>query len=171
MSDFTRNGETRFQEGGKTKNGEIVVNSIPAHGRLVFHASEFHLKPFICKGSACNLADVIAVYKNGHRFYLIGIEIKDWIREVYSGLAKRYLDAYRKSCEFFYIAARSFSQELFHIEDIGLFDLNALKVIKSPRYLYPDYKYRSHVIWRIKREFNELLDVVEDPYQRTLCEF
>ena len=121
----------KFSSFGATINSHEIVNSITLHGIPVFHTSEIHIKPFVCRKSVCNLADIIAVFKSVNRFYIVGIEIKE----------------------------------------IGLFDLNSMKVVKEPGYLFPDPDFRAHIMKRIKKHFHVLSDVVDDPFQRTLLEF
>lgn len=61
-----------------------------------------HLKPFLCRESVCNLADIIAVYKRSERMYVVGIEIKEWDKRVHQKIALEYLETYRHTCEYFY---------------------------------------------------------------------
>ncbi len=147
------------------------MNSISRHGTLVFHTSEMHIKPFLCRKSVCNLADIIAVFKQSERFYIVGIEIKEWNATVCPKLAIEYLETYRHTCEYFYLAAKHFSKSTLEIKEIGLFDLTAMKVIKNPDYLFPDSGFRANLMKRIKKHFQVLSGVVEDPFQRTLLEF
>lgn len=161
----------KFSRYGATINAHEIVNSINRHGTPVFHTAEIHLKPFLCRKSVCNLADIIAVFRRSHRFYIVGIEIKEWNEQVHPKLVMEYLNTYRRSCEYFYLAANHFSRGTLEIEGPGLFDLGSMSVIKEPIYLYPDGDYRSHLMKRIKKEFEVLPEVVDDPYQRTLLEF
>ncbi|VVB89488.1 Uncharacterised protein [uncultured archaeon] len=71
-----------FSSFGTTINSNAIVSAITRHGVPVFQTSEMHLKPFLCRESACNLADIIAVYKRSERFYVVGIEIKEWKNRV-----------------------------------------------------------------------------------------
>jgi len=160
-----------FSRYGITTNSQEIINSITNLGVAVFHTSEIHIKPFICRKSVCNLADIIAVFKRSERFYIVGIEIKEWSAVVHPKLARQYLQTYRDTCEYFYLAAKRFSDATFEIEDIGLFDLNTMKVVKEPAYLFPDPDFRGHLMKRIKKHYQVLSGVVEDPFQRTLLEF
>ena len=160
-----------FSHFGMTINSHEIVNSITDRGIPVFHTPEIHIKPFVCRKSACNLADIIAVYKQSERFYIVGIEIKEWNAVVNSKLALSYLETYRNSCEYFYLAAKHFSKAIFDIKDIGLFDLNTMMVIKNPAYLFPNPDFRAHLMKRIKKHYQVLTGVVEDPFQRTLLQF
>jgi len=67
-----------FSSFGTTINSNIIVNAITHYGIPTFHTSEIHLKPFLSRESVCNLADIIAVYKQSERFYVVGIEINKW---------------------------------------------------------------------------------------------
>jgi len=160
-----------FSSFGTTINSSAIVSAITLHGVPVFQTSELHLKPFLCRESACNLADIIAVYKRSERFYIVGIEIKEWKNMVYPKMAMEYLDTYRSTCEYFYLAAKRFSKSTFEVKDIGLFDLTGMKIVKNPEYLYPDADFRANLMKRIKNHFKVLSNAVDDPFQRTIEEF
>lgn len=140
----------------------MIVDAITQHGIPIFHTSEMHLKPFLCRDSACNLADIIAVYKQSERFYIVGIEIKEWDKRVHPKMALEYLETYRPTCEYFYLAAKKFSKSTLELKDIGLFDLTMRKVIKNAEYLYPDVELRAHLMGRIKNNFKVLSNALED---------
>ncbi len=129
------------------------------------------MKPLLYRESACNLADIIAVYKQSERFYLVGIEIKELDKRVNPKIAMEYLETYRKTCEYFYLAAKKFSKSTLDLEDIGLFDMTRMNVIKSPDYLYRDVDFRANLMRRIKNNFKVLSNAVDDPFQRTIVEF
>ena len=154
-----------------TINSSEIVKAITSHGIPVFHTSEIHLKPFLCRESTCNLADIIAVYKQSEHFYTVGIEIKEWDKRVHPKMAMEYLETYRGTCEYFYLAAKKFSRSTLELKDIGLFDLGRMKVIKNPGYLYPDVEFRANLMKRIKNNFKVLTNAVDDPFQRTILEF
>jgi len=160
-----------FSSFGTTVNSHEIVDAITQHGIPIFHISEIHLKPYVCRKSACNLADIMAIFKQSGRHYIVGIEIKEWNATVNPKLAMEYLETYRNTCEYFYLAAKKFSKSTVELNEIGLFDLTEMKVIKSPAYLFPNPDFRAHLMKRIKKQYNILHDVVEDPYQRTLLEF
>ncbi len=82
-------------------NSNLIVSAITCHGIPVFHTSEVLLKPFISRDGACNLADIIAVYKQSERFHIVGMEIKEWDKRVHPKLAAEYLETYRYTCEYF----------------------------------------------------------------------
>ncbi len=161
----------KFSSFGMTINSHEIINVITQHGTPVFHTSEMHIKPFLCRKSVCNLADIIALFKKSERFYIVGIEIKEWGAPVYSKLAADYLETYRRTCEYFYLAAKSFSKKTLGLKEIGLIDLTHMEVIKNPDYLFPDPGFRANMMKRIKKQFNIPSGIVDDPYQRTLLEF
>jgi hypothetical protein len=49
-------------------------------------------------------------------------------------MAMEYLETYRPTCESFYLATKKFSKSTFEFNDIGLFDLTRMKVIKSSEF-------------------------------------
>lgn len=161
----------RFSSFGATINSHQIVDAIHLHGTPVFHTSEMYIKPFLCRRSACNLADIIAIFKQTERFYVVGIEIKEWEACMHPKMALEYLETYRRTCEYFYLAAKRFSRSTFELERIGLFDLTEMRVVKHPAYLFPDPGFRANLMKRIKKQFQVLPDAVDDPYQRTLPEF
>ncbi len=161
----------KFSSFGATINSHQIVDAIHQHGTPVFHTCEMYIKPFLCRKSVCNLADIIAVFKHSERFYVVGIEIKEWDACVSQKTALEYLETYGRTCEYFYLAAKHFSKSTLKIKDIGLFDLTEMKVIKPPAYLFPDPGFRANLMKRIKKQFQVLQDAVDDPYQRTLPEF
>ena len=101
----------------------------------------------------------------------MGIEIKEWDKSVHPKMAMEYLETYRKTCEYFYLAAKKFSQSTLELNEVGLFDLTRMKVIKNPCYLYPDVDFRANLMKRIKNNFKVLRDAVDDPFQKTILEF
>ena len=159
-----------FSSFGTTINSNKIVDAITNHGNPVFQTSEMHLKPYLCRESVCNLADIIAVYKQSERFYIVGIEIKEWDKRVNPKMAMEYLETYRGTCEYFYLAANKFSKSTLELKDIGLFDLSRMKVVKNPGYLYPDVEFRANLMTRIKNNFKVLTNAV-DPFQRTIGEY
>ncbi len=66
-----------FSSFGTTINSNLIVRAITCHGIPVFHTSEMLLKPFISRDSACNLADIIAVYKQFERFMSWVLKLKN----------------------------------------------------------------------------------------------
>jgi nicotinamidase-related amidase len=73
-----------FSSLGTTINSNEIIKAITQHGIPVFHISDTHLKPFLYRESA---------YKR-----------------VNPKIAMEYLETYRNTCEYFYRAAKKFSQ-------------------------------------------------------------
>lgn len=144
-----------------------IAESITLHGTPVYVEKEFHIKPYRRRTDACYYGDIVAVYKNTSRWYLVGIEIKDWKAKVGMSYARQYLRTYGTVCEYFYLAARRFSEKLFASPSIGLFSLDKMAVIKKPCYLFPDEMLRSEAIRRMKKSGLDAR-VIESPYQTTL---
>lgn len=158
-----------FNIGGTTINGGLIAQSIDVHGRLLFSTSEIGLRPRVKRDAACQLGDILALYDNGYRTYLVGVEIKDWERAIHPSIGRDYMIAYG-ACEYFYLAARKFSDSLFDHPSLGLFDLTRMQVVKKASYLYPDYRQRAHVVRGLKRR-SGLYDIIEDPYQQNLSRY
>jgi len=155
---------------GSTINPRAIVNAITQHGVHVIHTSKTQLKPFLCRDSACNLADIIAVYKQSEKFYIVGIEIMESDKRVHPKMAVEYLETYGQTCDYFYLTAKKFSQSTLEL-DMGLFDLTRMKVIKSSEYLSPDTDLRANLMKRIRNNFRVLTNAADDPFQRTIEEF
>ncbi len=148
----------------------MIVESIREHGTPIHVEKEFHIKPFRKRKDVCYYGDILAVYEKGVRWYLVGIEIKDWKARVGSKLAREYLSVYGEVCEYFYLAARKFSSELLGFPSIGLFSLERMEVVKRPEYLYPDEHLRASAIKRMKK-WGLDCHVTESPYQTVLDDF
>jgi len=86
----------------------------------------------------------------------VGIEIKEWEKRVHPKMALEYLETYRPTCEYFYLAAKKFSKSTIELKDIGLFDLTRRKVIKNAEYLYPDVDFRTNLMSRIKNRIQPI---------------
>lgn len=144
----------------------VIAQYIREHGIPIYVEKEFHMKPLRNRKDICYYGDILAVYEKGKRWYLVGIEIKDWQARVGPQLARDYLSVYGEVCEYFYLAARRFSSQLLS-SPVGLFSLERMEVIKKPEYLYPNEKLRANAIKRMKKSG---LDphVTESPYQTTL---
>jgi hypothetical protein len=108
---------------------------------------------------------------SNERFYIVGIEIKEWDKQVHPKMALEYLETYRQTCEYFYLAAKKFSKSKLELRDIGLFDLTRKKVIKNAEYLYPYVGFRANLMGRIKNNFKVLSNALEGPFQRAIGEF
>jgi hypothetical protein len=164
--------EIRFYNFSKTVNEQLILDVIDEHGDYVLHATESVLaRRFFDWDGVCYLADILTIYRKGNRDYLIGIEIKDWKNTVHPKLCWEYLKTYRKSCEYFYLAARKFSQVAPMIEEIGLINLESMKVVKPAEYLFPQKEFRAGVVRGLKKITNFNRDIIEDPYQMSLDMF
>jgi hypothetical protein len=54
------------------------------------------------------------------------------------------------------------------MDEIGLFNLETMKVIKPAEYLYPHKEFRAGVVKGLKKFTNYNRDIIEDPYQMSL---
>jgi hypothetical protein len=162
-------GETKFYNFSKTVNEQLILDIIEEHGDYVLHATESVLaRRFYDWDGVCYLADILTVFRKNHRDYLIGIEIKDWKNTVHPKLCWEYLKTYRKSCEYFYLAARKFSPVLPMINEVGLINLTTMKVVKRAQYLFPKKEFRAGVVRVLKKSTSPKRDIIEDPYQMSL---
>jgi hypothetical protein len=162
-------GSIRFYNFSKTVNEQLILDIIEDHGEYVLHATESVLaKRFFDWDGMCYLADILTIFRNKKRDYLIGIEIKDWKHTVHPKLCWQYLKTYRKSCEYFYLAARKFSPDAALIEELGLINLSNMKVVKKAEYLFPSREFRAGVVRELKKCTKFKRDVIEDPYQMSL---
>ncbi|UCF07930.1 MAG: hypothetical protein JSW28_09875 [Thermoplasmata archaeon] len=159
----------RFFNFSRTANEQLILNIIEDHGEYVLHATESVLaKRFMDWDGVCYLADILTIFRRNERDYLIGIEIKDWKHRVHPKLCWDYLKTYRKSCEYFYLAARRFSQTAPEIEELGLINLSTMRVVKRAEYLYPSKEIRAGVVKMMKKCIPFKRPIIEDPYQMSL---
>lgn len=162
-------GDIRFYNYSRTVNEHLILDIIENHGNYVLHATESVLaRRFMDWDGVCYLADILSIFRKNHRDYLIGIEIKDWKDTVHPKLCWEYLKTYRKSCEYFYIAARKFSPIVPIIKEIGLINLSTMKVVKRAEYLYPEKEFRAGVVKKLKKITSQRKNIIEDPYQMSL---
>jgi hypothetical protein len=147
----------------------MIVECIKDHGTPIYIEKEFHMKPYRCRKDVCYYGDIFAVYQNKRRWYVVGIEIKDWKTRVGPTLIREYLPVYGAVCEYFYLAARWFSRRCWGLP-AGLFSLKKMEVVKKPVYLYPDEKLRINAVQRMKKQGLDKT-VIESPYQTTLDQF
>jgi len=131
---------------------------------------EFHMRPVSCRTDVCHFGDIVAVYECGVRFFLVGIEVKDWKEKVTPALAQKYLSAYSCICEYFYLSAHKFSRSVFGMASVGLFSLARMEVIRQGKYLNPDESLRMNAIVRMKKS-GLVKNVVESHHQTILEEF
>lgn len=161
--------EIKFYNFSKTQNEQLILDIIEDHGDYVLHATESVLaRRFYDWDGVCYLADILTVFRKNQRDYLIGIEIKDWKNTVHPKLCWEYLKTYRKSCEYFYLAARKFSPVLSMINEVGLINLSTMKVVKRAQYLFPKKEFRAGVVRVLKKSTSPKRDIIEDPYQMSL---
>lgn len=161
--------ELRFYNYSRTINEELILDLFKDHGEYVLHATESILtRHFLGWDGVCYLADILTIFRRNNRDYLIGIEIKDWKHRVHPKLCWDYLKTYRKSCEYFYLAARRFSQDACTIREIGLINLNTMKIVKRARYLYPRKELRASAVKSLKKATKINKHIIEDPYQTSL---
>ena len=161
--------DVRFYNYSKTINEQLILNIIEDHGEYILHATESVLvRRFMDWDGICYLADILSIFRKSERDYLIGIEIKDWNHSVHPKLCWQYLKTYRKSCEYFYLAARKFSQDASVIKEIGLINLSTMKVVKRAEYLFPRKELRAGVVKRLKKVTSTKRNIIEDPYQMSL---
>ena len=161
--------DIRFYHFSKTANEQLILDIIRNHGEYVLHATESVLaKRFMDWDGVCYLADILTIFRKNNRDYLIGIEIKDWKHKVHPKLCWKYLKTYRKSCEYFYVAARRFSDTAPMINEIGLINLSTMKVVKPAQYLFPSKVLRAGVVKVMKMCLPFRRSIIEDPYQMSL---
>ena len=159
----------RFYKYSRTVNEQLILDVIEGHGEHVLHATESVLaRHFMDWDGICYLADILTIFRKNKRDYLIGIEIKDWNHNVHPKLCCEYLKTYRKSCEYFYLAARQFSQDTSIIKELGLINLSTMKVAKKAQYLFPRKEFRAGVVKGLKKCMPIKRDIIEDPYQMCL---
>lgn len=162
-------GEIRFFNYSRTVNERLILDVIENHGEYVLHATESILtRRLVDWDGICYLADILAVFRRSNRDYLIGIEIKDWKQTIHPKLCWKYLKTYRKSCEYFYLAARKFSPIAHMITELGLINLNKMEVVKRAEYLFPKKEFRAAVVKSLKKCVATKRNIIEDPYQMSL---
>jgi len=165
-------GNIRFFNYSRTVNEDLILSFIEGHGEYVTHLTESVLvRRFMDWDGVCYLADILTIFRKGERDFLIGIEIKDWKKAVHPNLCWTYLKTYRRSCEYFYLAARKISPTAFMIDNIGLINLSRMKVVKRAKYLHPSKEYRASVVKIINRYSKVRRNIIEDPYQISLDRF
>ena len=162
-------GKIQVYNNSRTATEQLILDIIEDHGEYVLHATESVLaRHFLDWDGVCYLADILTIFRRNNRDYLIGIEIKDWNQRVHPKLCWQYLKTYRKSCEYFYLAARKFSQDAPIIKEIGLINLSTMKVVKRAEYLFPRKEIRAGVVKRLKKFTSTGQNIIEDPYQMNL---
>jgi len=159
-----------FYHASQTVNEDLILRRLDRHGQLVCWATEVPLEPVYLTTDRvpCYRGDVLAMYRGPAGHVLVGIEVKDWGNKVHVKMAREYLAAYGKACQYFYLAANDFSQGLFTVRDIGLFNLDDRKVVKAPARLSPDPVLWRSAMERLCQLCDVDLDLPPDPHQRTL---
>ncbi|UCC92615.1 MAG: hypothetical protein JSW25_08100 [Thermoplasmata archaeon] len=159
-----------FYHASETVNEDLIVRRLDRHGSLVCWATEVPLEPVYLTTDRPKTyrGDVLALFEGPRGHALVGIEVKDWDARVSIPMARDYLEAYGKACQFFYLAANGFAEGLFSIKDLGLFHLDRREVVKAPGPLVPD-----PILWRSAAdrlcELCEVdVDLPRDPGQSTL---
>ncbi len=161
--------DIKFYNYSRTVNEQLILDINENQGEYVLHTTESALaRYFIDWDGICYLADILTIFRRNERDYLIGIEIKDWSCRVHPKLCWEYLKTYRKSCEYFYLAARKFSQDTSIIKELGLINLSTMKVAKQAQYLFPKKEFRAGVVRGLKKCVLTTRDIIEDPYQMSL---
>jgi hypothetical protein len=168
-------GGIRFFNHSRTVNEQLIIDTIDEHGDYVLHTTESVLaRRYVEWDGICIYADILTMFRKNKRDYLIGIEVKDWKAIVNPKLCWNYLKTYRKSCEYFYLAARKFSPTVHMIDEVGLIDLEKMKIVKKAEYLFPKKEYRAGVVKRLKKVTpirRNIGEIIEDPYQLSLDKF
>lgn len=159
-----------FFHASQTVNEDLILRRLDRHGQLVCWATEVPLEPVYLTTDRvpCYRGDVLALYRGPSGHILVGIEVKDWGNRVHLKMAKDYLAAYGKACQYFYLAANEFSQGLFTVRELGLFNLDRREVVKAPARLSPEPILWRSAMERLCQLCNVDLDLPLDPHQRTL---
>lgn len=159
-----------FFHASRTVNEDLILRRMDRHGQLMCWDTEVPLEP-VYRGTdrvACYMGDVLALYRGTAGHVLVGIEVKDWGKSVHVRMARDYLKAYGKVCQFFYLAANEFSQGLFSVRDLGLFRLDSREVVKAPGQLLPEPALWRSAVERLTERCGVVVDLPNDPNQRTL---
>jgi len=166
-------GMPRFYYGSVTKNEHMILDILGDHGDYVRHDVEAPLARRFRRDweGVCKYADILALFRKEGTEYLVGIEIKDWKGRVTPKMCYQYLKTYRHGCQYVYIAARKFSLKSFEIHELGFIDLDRMKVIKKPEYLYPRKKDREGVIMKMRDSPPPRRRFVHCPDQWSLDDF
>ncbi len=159
-----------FYSAARTVNEDLILRRLDRHGELVCHATEVPLEPAYttARDVECYLADVLALYKGPRGPVLVGIEVKDWGARVGARMARRYLDAYGRACQYFYFAANRFSEGLFTVRDLGLFHLGRREVVKGAGALAPDPALWRSAVARLSEACGVETATPRHPSQTTL---
>jgi len=159
-----------FWSAARTVNEDLILGRLDRHGELVCHSTEVPLEPRYTTAQevACYLADVLALFRGPRGLVLVGIEVKDRGAPVGSRMAARYLAAYRRSCQYFYLAANAFTPRVFAMRDVGLFHLDRREVVKGAGALSPEPALWRSAVSRLAEACRVEVGVPRDPLQTTL---
>ena len=159
-----------FYSAARTVNEDLIGRRLERHGELVCRRTEVPLEPAYTTASKVNLylADILALFRGPDGYDLVGIEVKDWDARVGATVARGYLRDYGRACSHFYLAANRFSEDLFHVKGLGLFHLDRREVVKAPGALRPEPALWRSAVVRLAEACGIVVDVPEDPLQRTL---
>ncbi len=159
-----------FYHASQTVNEDLILRRLDRHGQLVCWATEVPLEPVYLTTDRvqCYRGDILSLHRGPSGHLLVGIEVKDWGNRVGVKMARDYLMTYGKACQYFYLAANEFSQGLFSVKDLGLFDLNRREVVKAPGQLSPEPVLWRSAVDRLCERCAVEVDLPKDPYQQTL---
>jgi hypothetical protein len=159
-----------FYHASNTVNEDLILRRLDRHGELVCHATEVPLEPVYLTTDRvpCYRADVLALYRGPRGHTLVGIEVKDWGARVGVRMARSYLRAYGRACQYFYLAANDFTEGLFSTRDVGLFHLDRREVVKAAGRLSPDPGLWRSAVSRLGELCGTELELPLDPHQSTL---
>ena len=129
----------RFVDPGVgTVNEQYLLAALAHHGQLVASGREVAYKRLFTPGDDRFIGDAFGLFTEGGVASLVGIEIKDWAAPVAPKVASEYMATYGRSCDFFYLAARTFMPGVRRLAGIGLIDLTGPKVVRKADRLNPD---------------------------------
>ncbi len=159
-----------FYHASTTVNEDLILRRLDRHGELVCHATEVPLEPVYTTSDRvpCYRGDVLALFRGPTGYDLVGIEVKDWGARIGTGMARQYLRAYGRVCQFFYLAANDFTEGLFAVRDVGLFHLDRREVVKAAASLAPDPSLWRSAVHRLSELCEVEIELPPDPHQRTL---
>jgi len=159
-----------FWSAARTVNEDLIMRRLDRHGELVCHATEVPLEPryTTARDVTVYLADVLALFRGPQGLALVGIEVKDRAAPVGPRTAARYLAAYGRSCQHFYMAANGFSPRVFAMRDVGLFHLGRREVVKGAGALRPEPALWRSAVARLAEACGTEVEVPRDPLQTTL---
>lgn len=159
-----------FYHAAETVNADLILRRLGRRDELVCYATEVPLEPVYTTTDqvTCYRGDVLALYRGPGGHYLVGIEVKDWGTRVGVKLARGYLRDYGRACQYFYLAARDFTEGVFSVRGLGLFHLDRREVVKAAGELTPDPALWLSAVERLSERCGVSVDLPSHPHQRTL---